>query len=309
MHIPDTRHTHILLYHAAFAQVPPELSEGLHNVAPDVIEEQVRFMLRHFDCVALDDLLGPKAGEKGRGKFAITFDDAYQCVMGQAADRLLAMEVPFTVFVNTVTLQGKPFWRDKVRLLMAQGLVGDFLDWLPRDHVLKKIPADAFYRASKSKGVNSRNVDASMDAFFKHKGIPLPKAAHCVVQAENLRRHPLVSYGNHSHSHYVLASLSPEQQRQDIDRARQHLEDIGLHHSRIFSVPFGEENDFTPETVNLLGELGYRGFVYSRNRLNTGCGPALKHGLAALERYKAPDSLDGLGKHIKRLERRIRPSE
>ncbi len=309
MFSPDTRNTHIFLYHATFSQVPEELSKGLHNVAPDVLEQQVRFMLGHFDCLTVDELLAlPR--EKAEGKFAVTFDDAYKCVMEESTDRLLALGVPFTVFVNTATMQGKPFWRDKVRLLMSRDLVKDFLAQLPDGHPLKTISPKKFYKASKSPEINSREVDARMDEFLQRMGIALPKAAHCVEHPEQLPRHKLISYGNHSHSHYVLSSLSPADQRQDIGTDRDILLRHDLHQSQIFSVPFGEERDFTPDTTDILVELGYKGFVYSRNRLNPaghGNGQMVKGrttgGLPGMERYKVPDSLAGLQEHIRELEK------
>jgi peptidoglycan/xylan/chitin deacetylase (PgdA/CDA1 family) len=310
---PDRRYTHIFLYHATFTQVPDELSEGLHNVAPDELYRQVRFMLEYFDCVSVDALLGE---ENVEGKFAITFDDAYQCVMDESVERLLDLGVPFTVFVNTCTLLGRPFWRDKVRLLMSRGLVKDFLDRLPNNHGLKGLDAKRFYRASKTPEMNSQDVNTALDEYFACRGIALPGAAHCVQHPESLMRHELISYGNHSHSHYVLSSLAEAQQRQEIDTAREMLQELDLHQSRIFSIPFGEPKDFTPATVDLLRELGYEGFVYSRDRLHKEWHESAHAatseekdenslsalGLKGLERYKVPETLEGLQRHIRRLE-------
>ncbi len=105
--------SHVLLYHSTFRHVPEALTQNLHNVSPDVLFEHVQWLQKHFDIVELDTLF--KDDVTLTGKVAITFDDAYQSVFEEAVPVIQSLGVPCTIFINGISLTGKPFWRDKIR--------------------------------------------------------------------------------------------------------------------------------------------------------------------------------------------------
>jgi len=81
----------------------------------------------------------------------------------------------------------------------------------------------------------------------------------------------------------VLASLTPEQQYDEIDRPRRWLTEHGVGSvSELFSVPFGGVDDFNEATVRIVAELGYRGMLLTRARLQPDALESM--GLPVLER-------------------------
>ena len=76
-----------------------------------------------------------------------------------------------------------------------------------------------------------------------------------------------LTFGNHTQNHYVLSSLTKDEQYQEISKGEIFLKGLDLPRSKIFSIPFGGNNDFNNQTLEIVKDLGYLGFV----RSNGGC--------------------------------------
>lgn len=130
---------------------------------------------------------------------------------------------------------------------------------------------------------------------------PVCLPGYCARAAE-LPDDPLVTYGNHSRSHYVLSTLGREEQREEIVGMQEELAGLGLRLSRVFSIPFGADADFNDQTVELLREAGLCAAL-SRNRLG-GPTPVRLGGVAgagevvAVERFMAPPTLETFRQRI-----------
>lgn len=291
----------VLLYHANYPDPPSTISDGLHNVRPALFKKQISWLKQYYDVILLDDLL---EHDDWRGKAAITFDDAYNSFFSHAWPVLRELGLPATVFINGCSLEGRPFWRDKIRLILNLGLAGEYCALAAERHPEWGMTPDNLYRNSKQNRINSFQVESLCDEFIATMKIPLTQG-YCLSQKEQLIDDPLVSYGSHSFSHYVLSSLSQEEQRMEIVRNHDLLQKITKRISRIFSVPFGGENDFNPTTMDLLAEMGYKGFLFSRNRLNKSSGPAFIQAngvkLAAIERYMPPEEFGPFNRLLLRM--------
>lgn len=284
--LPKRIFTPVLLYHAAFSDVPQSLGDAVHNVTPDNLYKQVSWLKKYYDIVFVDDLFD---APDHRGKCAITYDDAYLSVFEGALPVLENLNAPATVFVNGTTLEGQIFWRDKIRLILSRGLQGEFVSWADDFCTEKGITADNFYKATKKPHVNSYEMAGLVDQFLqKYPDVLLQARNYCAGKSSDLPRSPLLRYGNHSYSHFVLSSLSKEQQRKEILKNQDKLSSIiePDYLSRVFSIPFGAENTVNANTFSILKDADYKGALLSRFRLNriTGSTPTLMHGLPVLER-------------------------
>jgi peptidoglycan/xylan/chitin deacetylase (PgdA/CDA1 family) len=67
----------------------------------------------------------------------------------------------------------------------------------------------------------------------------------------------LVEIGSHSVTHPVLKYESQEDQKKEISKSKQDLEEILHHRVTSFSYPFGTKGDFSRETENLVKIAGY----------------------------------------------------
>ncbi|MDH3376187.1 MAG: polysaccharide deacetylase family protein [Gammaproteobacteria bacterium] len=266
-----------LLYHATFDAVPSDISARLDNVAPAVLHDQLTTLRRDFTFVSVDELA---EAPRRTGLAAVTFDDGYRCVIEQALPVLADLQIPATIYINGKAFNGEAGWRDKVRYLIENDLVEAFEAEM---HGIENPRDKTFYRYSKDFCNDSRWVETEIDRFLDRHRIEFDLDHYQFDSADWIVEHPLLNYGNHSHSHYVLASLTPEQQYDEIDRPRRWLteHDVGSV-SEIFSMPFGGVDDFNDATVRILTELGYRGMLLTRARLQPDAVEFM--GLPVLER-------------------------
>jgi peptidoglycan/xylan/chitin deacetylase (PgdA/CDA1 family) len=274
----------VCVYHACFPQAPADIENHLHNIAPAVLHDHLSYLKKHYRMVFVDELAEHHcAGDVA----AITFDDGYKSVLSNAAPILIDLEIPFTIFINNSSLEKRIFWRDKIRYLITHDLVKSCEQFL---HRTSKIANTTFYRYTKHPSNNSRIVDDEISAFLTYNGCHIEHHQYCFEDINYLMDHHLIAYGNHSHNHYVLSSLSPEEQYQEIHHTKQFLESVpDIRVSQMFAVPFGDLQDLNQHTLAILKELGYRGILLSRQRLN--CDWFQSQDLTVIERFmpRGPD--------------------
>ena len=76
--------------------------------------------------------------------------------------------------------------------------------------------------------------------------------------------HGLISYGNHSKNHYVMSSLSEDEQYEEIISFDKYYHKKNFKRSNVFSLPFGGDKDLNSSTVNILLDEGYDAIFMSR---------------------------------------------
>ncbi len=249
----------ILLYHSVAETIPNALDNTLHNVSPEVFAKHLQQLSEHFNFVPLKEFA--QANEK-KGLATITFDDGYKNVLENALPILESLNYSFSIFLNPLTFTGKFNWRDKVRYLIRHDLIDEFEQNYQFDYKQGR-----FYRYSKHPKNNSAVVDQALDKFLRNHKIDI-YGDYPYLQQTELVNHPLISYGNHSFNHYVLASLSAEQQEFEIKAAKNSLNVFSKHQiSDSFSAPFGGLEDINTETVSILQSLDYKDLLMSRQRL------------------------------------------
>jgi peptidoglycan/xylan/chitin deacetylase (PgdA/CDA1 family) len=157
---------------------------------------------------------------------------------------------------------------------------------------------------TKDPRINSRRLDEQIDRFLGLSGVVFQELSHCVRSRTVMRPSPLVSIGNHSLDHYVLSSLSPDEQAFEIQRNHEIIVSLGLRTSKMFSIPFGGDGDFNDLTIRLIRDLGYSGFLYSRGLLNLfgPLRPKSDNGrLPCAERYMVPPQFDAFQRRVFKL--------
>lgn len=252
----------VLTFHATYVSPPPDLI-GLDNVRPTTLYEQLSTLKRRFTVVSIDEFCEARST---RGLAAVTFDDGYKSLVTDCWDVLESLDIPVTFFVNSAFFFEKIFfWRDKIRWVINHGLEGEFRGFIEGR---LKVGGGDLFAASKDPHVDTRMVDGELDAFFRHKGMPaLPN--YQFDSTEYLRHSRRVSYGNHSHRHYVLSSLPDADQSQEIIKTHEFLRSQPhIRLSNVFCAPFGDTLYVNQATTEILKELGYKGMVMNRGRLN-----------------------------------------
>jgi peptidoglycan/xylan/chitin deacetylase (PgdA/CDA1 family) len=284
----------VILYHATFSHIPKNLEAGLHNVAPEELYKQLKWLKKNFTIVSIDELFE----FKHPGMAAITFDDAYQSIFKEAMPIIKSLNIPATIFINGCSLEGNIFWRDKIRFLINNSLEFEFINYYAKISAgAKLLTKENFYWTSKSVNINSREIDQALDGFFKERDISLNQMNYCLKDKTLLVNDELITYGNHTFSHYNLSSLSEEEQREDIIKNHELLKRLGVKLSRVFSIPFGGKKHFNEATIKIIKDLGYKGYLLSSNRVNMKFYPEL-YSLPYAERYMAAPTFNLFKKQI-----------
>ncbi len=287
----------ILLYHSTFEKIPDELFNGLHNVDPLQFKKQIKFLKKYYDFVDLETLF---TTDQHKGKIAITFDDAYECIFNTTVPFLLQEKIPSTIFVNCLSLENRVFWRDKIRVLINKSLTDKFLTHFKYKY--NNMSIKTFYKDTKNPSVNSKDFDEDIDIFFNNFDFNY-NLNNFLINITNLKcflnanptSHEYLSFGNHTYSHYVLSSLNFQQQEQEILKNHHILSKLPLRISKIFSIPFGGFQDFNKDTIKILKKLNYNGCLLSRQRLN------FKDNNYFLERFMVPKNIKSLKLKIPEL--------
>ncbi|GIS91503.1 MAG: hypothetical protein CM1200mP20_15440 [Pseudomonadota bacterium] len=254
----------VLLYHGLFGSVPKDLEQGLHNVCPDALYRQLDTIGRFFRFVTIDEYC---LSADRIGLATVTSDDGYRSVIEEGLPVFEALDVPAALFINRDFVCGGVFWRDKVRFLINNNLVETFEQSHGREFV--RDTGQVFYHYTKDFRNNSCQVETAIDDFLADHGIELDLQKTYVSQGEFAEHHPLLCFGSHTVSHYVLASLSPEEQARQIEENLEFLRSqSGLTVTDVLSIPFGEQQDYNRATVALAREIGHSALLLSEGRLD-----------------------------------------
>ena len=254
----------VLLYHGLFGSVPKDLEQGLHNVSPDALYRQLEAIGRFFRFVTIDEYcLSPDP----TGLATVTSDDGYRCVIEEGLPVFEALDVPAAFFINRDFVCGGVFWRDKVRFLINNDLVEAFEQSHGRG--LVRDAGQGFYHYTKDVRNNSCQVETAIDGFLADHQIQLSMQQAYVSQGQIADHHPLLCFGSHTVSHYVLASLSREEQARQIEENLKFLRSqSGLIMTDVLSIPFGERQDYNHATVVLAREIGHSALLLSEGRMD-----------------------------------------
>ena len=251
----------IILYHSSFKTIPTEFKIGLHNLTPELIEEQIYYLKKNFNIVSIDEYF--KAKNK-KGLASITFDDGYKNVIENNKNIFIKFKIPVTIFIVTSSFEKKIFWRDKIRFIINNNLEEKFKNYLTKQGIF----IDNLYRDSKRKKYNSISIENSIDKFLIKNNFHLEFNNHQFTSTDQLFDSEYFFYGSHSHNHYVMSSLSYEEQFEEIQKSKKIIQQLNLNKSNLFSIPFGGTNDFDKYTILILKKLNYDGVLLSRNFLN-----------------------------------------
>lgn len=226
-----------------------------HSVTFQSFKRHVRLVgvVRQFVPATVNDF------SVSSGKVALTFDDAYRDILDEALPYLISKKIPATIFINSFTLTGGILWRDKLRLILDANLGGEFCDALPERY---NITRDNLYFKSKSPELNSAKVSAHIDSFVRQKGLGFKERLY--LSAEELLQlnaEKTITLGNHTRNHYVLSSLSRDEQCYEIEGGHKELKDFGINVSNIFAAPFGGYSTVNKDTLDILEATGYRGLL------------------------------------------------
>lgn len=251
-----------LCYHAVGDASDLGDSGRLHNLDPAVFERQIRYLEARIEFVPVGDFFARRAAGE-TGFTTLTFDDAYRCLLDHALPFLDDAGIPYTIFVNSDTLDGHVLWRDRIRMVLAAGLeqqaIAHIAERWPEHGV--SLSASGLYKGSKSTEIDSSDLDEALRAFCDAHELGSTDRLYCsVADMREVAERPMASLGNHTASHYFLASLNPQEQHEQFARCQQALDGVVAQKTRVAALPFGGYHTFNQDTLEALQTLKFQAF-------------------------------------------------
>ena len=253
----------ILIYHSSFGNKDKQRDTYLHNVTPDNIITQINFLKHYYKIISIDDLF---SSENGQNNMAITFDDGYENLFTTIIPELIDMKIYCTIFLIGSSFDKKIFWREKIAHLINNSSMFSEFKSLYSNKFKYPIDLDSFYQDSKLSKFNSIDLDNYIDEFFMKEKIFLK--TNLLNDKSKLIDSEYVNYGNHTLNHYVLSTLSYEQQLSEIETNQKFLNKLNLNLSEVFAFPFGSYLDFNQDSLLALSDLGITKVLLNNNLIN-----------------------------------------
>jgi peptidoglycan/xylan/chitin deacetylase (PgdA/CDA1 family) len=251
----------VLMYHRV----------GGDEVFPGVevarFRRQMVWLKRNCTLIAPEDLGASLAGgARLKPSVLLTFDDGYRDYHDRAFPILRELQIPAVVFLSTAfTDGGGALWTDALRWAIFRTANGSVrLPWAPHETQ----PLIAAESRGAALAVALRHLKqqpeperkALLGALYRELGVGEegPDLGRPMMNwAEVKAILPLTRVGGHTHTHPILARISPHLQEEEIRTCRDRIERMCGVRARLFAYPNGQPGDFTEETQRLLKRHGF----------------------------------------------------
>jgi peptidoglycan/xylan/chitin deacetylase (PgdA/CDA1 family) len=239
----------------------------LQAVEPDVFAAQLDVVAELAAVVPLSALDEPSRERR----VAITFDDGYADNASAAAPILAQSGLPATFFIpSRVLVEPDEYWWDSLEHLLLDGAIRT--DTVDVSVAARRVRIDVRSDAGRLRSLKALNrrlrslplplvQETLVDVRAQLRGETAEAcAAHAVLDADAvalLAREPLFEIAGHGATHAMLSALTPAEQEVEIAGSRRALEQVTERPVTSFAYPYGTNESFTADTVELVRRRGY----------------------------------------------------
>jgi peptidoglycan/xylan/chitin deacetylase (PgdA/CDA1 family) len=250
--------------------------------------EHMEIVRKHFRPVPLQELVACiNTGSIPDGTVVITFDDGYLDNITHAVPILERYDIPATIFVVSRAL-GRQFWWDELeKIFLTPGTLPAELRLSVRDTVSSwnlngwTCYTDKEYLKHQDWKTWQPQPTARHWVFLavweqlkilsdRHRSIILQELRRWAGithddQPQNmspndisaLGQSELIEIGCHTASHERLSAIASEEQDREIQEGKAELETLTGSALRSFAYPYGENEDYTSVTLDLVKKAGF----------------------------------------------------
>lgn len=255
----------ILIYHRVCAVPDPIFP---HQVTRETFDRQMRLLSRTFNVIPLPEaILRLQSGTLPARAACITFDDGYADNVDIALPILRRHGLHATFFIATRYLDGGWMFNDivteSIRHFRGASLDLDTLGLgrhetatlAQKRKAILDIIAGIKYRPSDDR-------DATAARIREMTGVSLGESLMMSSAQLSKLAEAGMEIGGHTHSHPILARLTPVQAEREIQQGKQTLEGTLGQPIRLFAYPNGKPNvDYLPAHVEQVRKAGFIGAV------------------------------------------------
>jgi len=248
----------------------------LLEVTPRFLERVVKTLRRSgLDLVSLDEMHRRLTeGDFSRRFVCLTFDDGYRDTLQWAYPILKAAGVPFAVYVPTSFPDrlGELWWLVLEAVIARNPRIGLVIDGRDRKFDCRTVAEKRalfddlyWWLRDRPSEAEMRDVVRSLAAYY-HVDIAAFCEELCMSWPElaELAADPLVTIGAHTVNHPMLAKLTRETARSEIDLSRSVIEAALSIKPQHLSYPFGDRSSTGAREFEIAAELGFKTAVTTR---------------------------------------------
>jgi peptidoglycan/xylan/chitin deacetylase (PgdA/CDA1 family) len=264
----------ILCYHRVGTGGVPLYSQ----LPAKVFEAQMRFLRRNYRVISLDQLIQEMTCPSSlEPTIAVTFDDGYRDLYGQAFPILQAYKIPATMFLTVGAIEtGEVAWYD--RIFLALQVASDAMFDIELDR------PNRFVLSSES----SRMWAATQIISYLRTALPDCRKQCCIdlenriyVPEDRLRDRMLtwdqirtmqrggISFGAHTMTHPVVSRLPVAEMEWEILKSKEILEERLDASVRHFAFPFGKRDECGDSALSILASGGFASAATTEWGLNS----------------------------------------
>jgi peptidoglycan/xylan/chitin deacetylase (PgdA/CDA1 family) len=295
----------ILTYHA-IGEEHQELNDGTvigHD--PTEFEQQMDYLVEHYRPMRLSAVVESiERGEQPERAAVVTLDDACGESFRRARDILYRRRIPMTVFPVTSVIGNRDLlWTHKLAWLTRQG--HEEKVWAALTAAAYPTREEGEELASYARRWFRAGLPEALEDVLRgvgQSGAMLANALRPYVEEEEISAADpeFIEFGNHTHTHPMLAVLSTEEQRREITAARDAIASLTGRPPMALAYPFGLKRHYNADSKRIARETGHRAALDMRRRINLAAQspsaagridpfelsrkPAPRGGLAELER-------------------------
>lgn len=242
---------------------------------PAAFEREIDYLAAHYDPISLRDLVCRlERGESLRRAVVLTFDDGYADSLRVVLPILYRRRIPMTIFPVTSVIGNQDLmWQHKLAWLAAAGHEPRVWNAL-KDHGWE-IPPEPEPLATFVRRHYRTTLPDVLESVLRAVGTSGPALAarhRPYLEAEEIAAADpnFVEFGNHTHTHPVLASLSSRQQLGEILAAQRKLLELTGRSPLAMAYPFGLKPHYNEDSRRLTRDTGHRAALDMRRRMNVG---------------------------------------
>ena len=250
---------------------------GVFSATDEQLDEQTKYLKRHFPIVCGDELEELVTGKKKltRLHVAITFDDGYLDNYTHAFDMLRSNNCPASFFLvpEYVGTNYVPWW--------------DAIAYLIRNTEKKEISLQLPVPLKLTLGKNRESAILAVLRHYKRADntdgdafiAELKDEAACVIPEPGRRflnwseakemKSGGMTIGSHTYSHHILGQLSLDSQHWQLDQSKRTLEEQLGGEISTLAYPVGSTTAFSQSTEEIAHALGYKMCFSFYGGLNT----------------------------------------
>lgn len=242
-------------------------------VSPDTFRKQMEYIKKHYKILRAD------ADWSTEEDFiVVTFDDGYEDNYINALPILENLKIPAAFFLCTGNIdKNEEIWCNELVWLIFEGKNFEKKFVTMNTPFQFKYETTTLYQRIELYRIlrsilphlkqNDRELIIEELRRWGHASDRKNRKTHRMMTSEQIRQLSGSEYaviGAHTVSHPSLGSLSLEEQFEEIKGSKVKLENIIQKRVKLFSYPFGDESDYSDETIEILKDLGFERAMTTR---------------------------------------------